>query len=265
MTDVHIESAQERAEQIVQEQINKERRETQTALDNTIQLEREVAKESERKNNAYWKLALKDPDAEPTEKEVAAGKKRDVVLARHLSTVDVVTSLRNKLAKLDDPVVIARKVQQQREKMEGLARLAASRPNRNGGDMPEKRKRVPVDQKVVDRIVRDVQTKSQQQVADELNKEGLKTAAGKPWTPQNVWHAVKRATGKGVPRKPSAPGGKRAAGASRKQTARTSAPAKPGATPFSKASQAAGTSRGGTGSRKRKVSRKVTRRGTKRR
>lgn len=252
------EQAQADAEAFVKEQMDRERAELQTAIDNATRLEREVAKEHKKHDDAYWKLAKRDFDAEPDEKEIEARRVADASLNRLQGVSQAISANMEKLARLDND--FSRRVRLKRDQLE------RSRNGGNGNDKGGKMskastpKRVPVPEATIKRVVELVKTKSQQEVADILNKEGKTTASGKDWTPQNIWHLVKKATGKGVPRKAAKANGGARKTAAKKATAKPAAKKAGTAKPLSKKSQASGTSRGGTGSKKKTTSRRrVTR------
>lgn len=268
----------EQAEAFVRERVIIERAEHEAKIADALRIEQEVTQEFKKLDDQYWSLARRDFDAAPDEQEAEVMEKRDATMRRLRSVSKAVVDHRERLALLDDQYEIDRRV---RAKVEQLSRGRNGNDNENGGKTGMSKtttKRVPVPDSLLDRIVKLVQTKSQQEVADILNGEGLKTASGKEWTPQNVWHAVHKRTGKGVPRKAAQSNGgqrKRTAAKSkpkakakakpkvkatappkRQASAATKAVAAKRGGPISKASQAAGTSRGGTGSRKRAAAKK---------
>lgn len=270
-------SPQEQATAFVREQFDREREAVQTALDSALQLEEEVAKEAEKLGEKAFALAKRDLDGELDAEEREAQRLADAANARLRGVSRAITMNRDKLALMNDGE-FDRRV---KLKVEQLVRGRTSgEDNDNNGKRGKKKMakqpaptRVPVPEATVSRVVDLVKTKSQQEVADLLNKEGKTTASGKPWTPQNIWHLVKKATGKGVPRKSN---GKKATakkatpkkataaknGNGKKTTATKTAVAKAKSTakPLSKEAQGAGTSRGGTGSKKKpSTSRRVGR------
>jgi hypothetical protein len=262
-------SIREQAETFIRERITTERKDLEAKLADALKIEKEVTEEFDKIDAGYWALTKRDLDAEPDEEELKVEQRRKHLMSRVQSISRAIASHRYALAQLDDPYYVDRRI---REKAEQLDRGRNKNGNNNdtkGGKTMAKTatKRTPVADSVLDRIVKLVQTKSQQEVADILNKEGLTTASGKPWTPQNIWHAVKKRTGKGVPRKasnnamPRAKAKPKTAAAKRKTAAKPKASANgtKQAKPLSKSAQASGTSRGGSGSRKKPTKRPVAR------
>lgn len=221
-------------------------------------LEKEVAKEDQKLGDKYWKLASRDFDKEPDDKEREAERLANAAHKRLAGVFASISVVKDKLAALDNDAEIERRVTQRASTMERIDGLKA----RTGGtDVPtatRKRKttRVEVPADVIARIVRDVKGgMGITTVTDDLNAEKVKSATGGTWYPKQVWNVVLAKTGMTVSElRKDKPLKSKAVASNPPRRTQTLPKKTVAAKPLSKTAQANGTSRGGTGSKKRKPS-----------
>lgn len=184
------------AETFVRQRVDEERAQVTAALDEAVTMEQALDAEFTEADDKYWELAQRNLDAEPSKAELDAQRRADALRKRAFAISASIESSRRKLQAMDDPFEFERRV---RVKVEEIERR---RRGKNGDDIEAAlvvRTRVEIPPELIERILKALEEKTQREVADELNAEGLTTATGRPWTPQTIWNTIKKATGHGVP------------------------------------------------------------------
>lgn len=251
------------------------RSETKEAVDHLAEMEkrdRALVKEAGKACTQFHRLAGTG-DRPMTAAALAAERKALSLVSRVASMGDALATERSRVARLQDPSAVERRLREIENDERRFAELRAAgqrTPRRRQSEGRTRRmaaEKTEVTKATIDRIVKGVEEgKGAPAIASDLNAAGIKSPSGGTWNHGQV-RAALRASGvewndlraKHKTTKSAAPRKPRKKEPSSSTTKAASAPAKRNSTkkngaevtPIDKQSQASGTSRGGSGSRKR--------------
>lgn len=251
------------ARKAVTDKIKAERAQLQRDIKSARATEKEVAKEQEKASAKAFALAKKNGfDSEPTLQEETVAHDAALATRAFLGITRKLQTIEQKIAALDDPAEIERRVQAQLSQDQRISALVARTSNDKPNDKPRGRRQrmstIEIPKPVGDRIKKALEDgKSTGEVADKLRSDKVKPVFYGEWTNRSVRRTYKVFTGKeNIPARAKNAGRKlkdRAPAPTRKVTANGNGKKTSAAKPLTKAAQASGTSRGGTGSKKKKT------------
>lgn len=247
--------------------IRPKRKQVESALREARKRLPKVTKDAIAASDRWWKIASKDGfDSPITDKEKEAAHAHDQS-ARQLRSVEgAITIAQRKLTELTDEAAIERAV---RDKLSSYERVSKLRTKENGS-MTATATRTPaktaadVPTSIANKILKLYieQGVSTPPITAQLNKDKAEPY-GASWTDTKVRTILTKETGKTLSQlRDKSPAASRAVAdrppAATRKVNSNGGKAKATAKPLSKSAQATGTSRGGTGSKKKTAARKKT-------
>lgn len=206
----------------------------------------EVLRAANAAHDRYWNLAGRSHDRKLSPEAEKARRELLAVMARVESMGVAIAEARTKLERLEDPLRIDQWVRERRRPLGQGGRETTATPRRLGTPRVSREVRSMAAEEAQKQAVRALKEAGGDfaAAAKALNDAKIKTSSGKEWTPRRVKVVTSKAGVEAPAREPKA----------KKESETTTPPKKNGGgevIPIDKKSQASGTSRGGTGSRKK--------------